>query len=321
MTSVHATLHPPQSVILDPDPDLYPLYPSAATISPLLSINSGLSPAQRSTLVSNCITRACVFADLSFLQYILHDPQAQGSIDLNHQDEDGLVYASVIILGFGAESDRDVEREECVRLLIAEGANMNIADKGALLCSLCRITAALTADIAGWTPLHHAALLAPPTLISHLLTHGCSPLSKTAKGMTALDIITAYSVVPGREDVALFLEEAMRGEGWQGDRMHLKRVEREEESKQKGQRLIEREHMIRVLDLSSDWWHSDGSSSSSTELSEDDQNAAEPEPSLFVSSTLFFFRLLVTVLCRHQTLTMHLCSYSHRQRYPAYSTH
>lgn len=117
-------------VSFEPEPDLHPLYPTPATVAPLLSNNSGLSPAHRVTLVSHCITRACVFADLAFLQYILHEPQAQFYIDLNHQDEDGIVFASVIILGFGTESDRDVEREECVRLLISEGEDVNIPDKG-----------------------------------------------------------------------------------------------------------------------------------------------------------------------------------------------
>ena len=119
-------------VTFEPEPDLHPLYPSPAVVAPLLSNSSGLTPVQRHTLVSNCITRACAFADLAFLQYILHDPQAQSFIDLNYQDEDGLVFASVIILGFGSESDRDVEREECVRLLIAEGADTSIPDKGTL---------------------------------------------------------------------------------------------------------------------------------------------------------------------------------------------
>ena len=113
-----------------PEPDLHLLYPTSAEVSRLLSSNSALTPAQKHTLVTHCMTRACVFADIQFLQYIIHDPHAAAFIDLDFQDEDGLVYASVIILGFGAESDRDVEREECVRLLIAEGANINIPDKG-----------------------------------------------------------------------------------------------------------------------------------------------------------------------------------------------
>ncbi len=29
------------------------------------------------------------------------------------------------------DTERDVEREECVRLLVSEGADINVADKGA----------------------------------------------------------------------------------------------------------------------------------------------------------------------------------------------
>ena len=128
--------------------------------------------------------------------------------------------------------------------------------------------------------MHHATLLAPPTLISHLLTHGCSPLSKTARGMTALDIITAYSVVPGREDVALFLEEAMRGEGWEGDRMHHNRVSRHEEIKQTGLRQLERENVAKVLELNSDWWLSDSGSTPTDSSDNDGDN--EVDSGLFV---------------------------------------
>lgn len=117
-------------VDLAPEPDLCPLYPSAPEVSRLLSASSGLTPEQKAALVSHCMMRASVFGDLAFFQYILRDPQAHPYLDLNYQDEDGLVYPSIIILGFGSESDRDVEREECVRLLASEGADVNIADKG-----------------------------------------------------------------------------------------------------------------------------------------------------------------------------------------------
>ncbi|KAI5123625.1 hypothetical protein M0805_003439 [Coniferiporia weirii] len=227
---------PSHAVDFAPEPDLHPLYPSPSDVSRLLSADSGLTPAQKSTLVTHCMTRACIFADLSFFQYILHDPHAHLYLDLNYQDEDGLVYVCVIILGFGSDSDRDVEREECVRLLIAEGADVNIPDK------------------AGWTPLHHAALLAPPTLISHLLTHGCSPLSVTFRNMTALDLVTAYSVIPGREDVALFLEEAMRGEGWKSSKLSVQRRCFSQRLKQDGRRQMEREAITKILGLSSQWW-------------------------------------------------------------------
>jgi ankyrin repeat protein len=39
---------------------------------------------------------------------------------------------------------------------------------------------------AGWSPLHHAALLSTPPLISFLLTAGANPHAMTAKGLTPL---------------------------------------------------------------------------------------------------------------------------------------
>jgi hypothetical protein len=48
------------------------------------------------------------------------------------------------------------------------------------------------------------------------MTHGCSPFDVTKRNLTPLDIVTAHSLLPGREIVALILEESMRGEGWSG---------------------------------------------------------------------------------------------------------
>jgi hypothetical protein len=64
------------------------------------------------------------------LAYLLQDPQAQQHVDLNVQDEDGLCLISTTILGFGSDSDRDIEREECVRMLLSEGASVDVPDKG-----------------------------------------------------------------------------------------------------------------------------------------------------------------------------------------------
>jgi hypothetical protein len=108
-----------------PEPDLHPLYPTTAYVALLLSSHSGLAPVQKAELVAHCMARACVFGELSVLQYLLSDPQAQGYVDLSIRDEDGLGLISLAIHGFGAESERDVEREECVRLLIAQGADMS----------------------------------------------------------------------------------------------------------------------------------------------------------------------------------------------------
>jgi hypothetical protein len=114
---------------LSPEPDLHPLYPTTTYIAELLSSNSGLTPDQRAQLVAHCMARSCVFAELTVMQYLLADQQAQTYIDLGVRDEDGVGLVSLAIHGFGAESDRDVEREECVRLLIAQGADLS-ADKG-----------------------------------------------------------------------------------------------------------------------------------------------------------------------------------------------
>lgn len=71
-----------------------------------------------------------MFGDLSLLQYLLSDSQVQPYVDLSTCEEDGLSLISLAILGFGSESERDVEREECIRLLIAQGADPTSADKG-----------------------------------------------------------------------------------------------------------------------------------------------------------------------------------------------
>jgi hypothetical protein len=66
------------------------------------------------------------------LSFLFSDPQSQALVDLGITDEDGLGLISLTILGFGLESDRDVEREECIRLLVSEGADVNHQDNGAL---------------------------------------------------------------------------------------------------------------------------------------------------------------------------------------------
>lgn len=115
----------------DVEPDLHPLYPSPSNVHLLISPGSGLSATQKAALVSHSLTRTCLFADLGTLQYLLRDPEVHPYVDLNMVDEDGMTLISVTILGFGAECERDVEREECVRLLISEGADASIPDRGA----------------------------------------------------------------------------------------------------------------------------------------------------------------------------------------------
>jgi hypothetical protein len=130
--------------------------------------------------------------------------------------------------------------------------------------------------VAGWTPLHHAALLAPPTLVSFLMTHGCSVFSVTRRNLTPLDIVTAHSVIPGRDDVALLLEESMRGEGWTGGRVEQKRRLEDARTKRKRLRKATRENICRVLDVDPRWWGHDSdlapSESSDSEDDEDDNS-------------------------------------------------
>ncbi|KIJ68538.1 hypothetical protein HYDPIDRAFT_173232 [Hydnomerulius pinastri MD-312] len=243
---------------LTPEPELHPLYPSPVQIAHLLSPHSGLDPSQKAVLVSHCLSRACLFGDLSLLQYLLADHLAQPFLDLGARDEDGLGLISQAIQGFGSETDREVEREECVRMLIAQGADL------------------LNPDNAGWTPLHHAAVLAPPTLVSHLMTHGCSPLSVTKRQLTPLDIVTAHTLLPGREDVALLLEESMRSEGWTGGRMEQRRRALDEQLKRKDRQKDLRNSVVKTLDVPVQWWRDDDSESSSSQSdSEEDDDSNE----------------------------------------------
>lgn len=112
-----------------PEPDLHPLHPTIPNIALLLSSHSGLAPSQKAELVTHCLTRACVFGDLQVLSYLVSDPQAQAFVDLGIRDDEGLGLVSLTIHGFGSESDKDVEREECVRLLVSQGSSL-VADEG-----------------------------------------------------------------------------------------------------------------------------------------------------------------------------------------------
>lgn len=256
---------------LTPEPELHPLYPSPSQIAPLLSPHSGLDPSQRMVLVSHSLSRACLFGDLGLLQYLLTDQQSRSYIDLGSRDDDGLGLVSQTIQGFGTESERDVEREECVRLLIAQGVDI------------------YSSDHMGWTPLHHAAVLAPPTLVSHLMTHGCSPFSVTRRHLMPLDIITAHTLLPGREDVATLLEEAMRSEGWTGGRMEQRRRALDERLKQSSRRKRIRESIAKIIETPTPWWgdsESEFSSNESDSEVDDESNEETYTPPLDFTSML-----------------------------------
>lgn len=137
--------------------------------------------------------------------------------------------------------------------------------------------------LAGWISLHHAALLAPPTLLSHLLTHGCSPFAQTRRHLTALDIVTAHSVLPGREDVRLLLEEAMRGEGWTGGRMEERRRNLEKKALQVSNLRTLRESVGRILDIAPSWW-GELDEDSLSDTSDDEDDASPEDSDVFVST-------------------------------------
>ena len=145
-----SSLHPSAmtSTSFEQEPDLTPLYPTLATVSSLLSPNFGLEPTQKAQLVTHCLIRACVFGDLSLLTYLLRDPQAQPHVDLCIRDEEDIGLISTAILGFGSDSDRDIEREECVRLLLSEGIDVEIPDKGMFSLSFCAFYISVTHSVA-----------------------------------------------------------------------------------------------------------------------------------------------------------------------------
>jgi hypothetical protein len=103
------------------------------------------------------------------------------------------------------------------------------------------------------------------------MTHGCSPFSVTRRNLTALDIVTAHSTLPGREDVALLIEQAMRGEGWTGGRVEARRRRLEERVKRRRRKRDTRENVGQVLGVNPGWWgdYDDSDSSSNESLSEE----------------------------------------------------
>ncbi|KAF8610615.1 hypothetical protein BDV93DRAFT_463648 [Ceratobasidium sp. AG-I] len=226
---------------------LTPSLPTPALLAIHLSSHSQRTDEEKRALVAHSLHRACLFGDQGLLTFLLHDPVARSLVSLDACDEDRVSLVSLAIQGFtpslepgDTDIERDVEREECVRLLVQQGANVEIGDS------------------LGWTPLHYAAIHAPPTLVSFLATHGASPFAKSTKDITPLDIITGFDVIPGREDVALVLQELMKAYGWTGSARSQVRETRQREEAARAARRTQRRNewaeVGRILDLADQWW-------------------------------------------------------------------
>jgi hypothetical protein len=127
--------------------------------------------------------------------------------------------------------------------------------------------------------------------------------------LTALDIVAAHSTLPGKDDVALLLEEAMRGQGWTGGRLEQKRRLFDRRLKRKGKRKAIREDIGKVLGISSDWWGNDPESeeSDSDEDEDNDEDEAHLDEGLYVGEIFPVHVSLSDCTFRHQFQTMHLC--------------
>lgn len=130
------------------------------------------------------------------------------------------------------------------------------------------------------------------------MTHGCSAFAVTRRNLTSLDIVTAHSILPGREDVALLLEEAMRGEGWTGGRMEQRRRLSEQRTKRKGRQKQIRNDIGNVLGVNPKWWGPD-----SEYLSSDSESGDEDDDErVYVSAQAFHDWAPLTLRsCRRQT--------------------
>ena len=107
--------------------DLAPPYPTAASLTAQLT-SSILSVEQLKQLAQHSISRACLFADLSLLNFLLESDVSKKYVDLNFKDEDGLCIISQSIVGFGEQNDSSVDREECIRALMTHGASIDTID-------------------------------------------------------------------------------------------------------------------------------------------------------------------------------------------------
>jgi ankyrin repeat protein len=115
------------------------------------------------------------------------------------EDEDGWGVVGMAIQG----SCGHREREAVVRAVVGrwglEAGPRQGRDNGVSFLCL----RGLSSCVADWTPLHLAAIISTPPLISFLLTRGASTSAVTDRGLTPFDLVAG---MPNREEISLLLE-------------------------------------------------------------------------------------------------------------------
>ena len=89
--------------------------------------------------------------------------------------------------------------------------------------------------------------------------------------------------MPGRQDVALLLGEAMRGEGWTGGRMEEQRRQLERKAARMRRREHVREDVGKVLPIAPQWW---GDDEWQAIASGSDEDESDGEETVLVGDTL-----------------------------------
>ena len=90
--------------------------------------------------------------------------------------------------------------------------------------------------------------------------------------------------MPGRQDIALLLGEAMRSEGWTGGRMEEQRRQLERRTARERKRERVREDVGSVISIPPQWWGDDEWQAIS---SEEDEDEGDGEEALLVSDVLY----------------------------------
>ncbi|KAJ9106751.1 hypothetical protein QFC19_003063 [Naganishia cerealis] len=173
--------------------------------------------------------------DLRLLEWLVAVPDPSATlldeIARDFRDPDGYPLVSTCIIASTATISAKEEKEQAVRLVVKRwpstglGRVDHVAETGkssrteaqqeqrkffhshiSSKAFILNYQIWATISSASWTPLHLAALLSSPTLVSFLLTQGYSPYVATHRGLTPLDLI---SDMESRRDVAALLESMM----------------------------------------------------------------------------------------------------------------